>query len=196
MSSLLSSRGLSSRYRPSSGTVSPFHICSVLMAAGAISSLSDSLCCSSITWWLLVLAGNAGGRHAGGCGWLLVLAGGGDGSGSGWLRLMGAGGGYAGGLGWLAPSSIFCVIVASLLFQLGRDHCVFSISFRISPRWIFCRIALLRFGNSIRIAWIMAFLNCFECGEKLNCLELLGSWFFRIASHSIRIANHLINNNA
>ena len=44
------------------------------------------------------------------------------------------------------------------------------------------------------IAWIMAFPNCFECGKKLNCLELLGSWFFRIALNSIRIANHLIHN--
>ena len=58
-----------------------------------------------------------------------------------------------------------------------------------SSGWIFCRIELLRFGNLLRIAWIMAFPNCFECGKKLNCLELLGSWFFRIALNSIRIAS-------
>ena len=34
-----------------------------------------------------------------------------------------------------------------------------------SSRRTFCRVALLRFGNSIRVAWISFFLNCFEWGR-------------------------------
>ena len=48
---------------------------------------------------------------------------------------------------------------------------------------IFCRIALLRFENSIRIAWIMAFQNCFECGKNWiawNCLDQCFSELLRI----------------
>ena len=64
------------------------------------------------------------------------------------------------------------------------------------PRRILNRIVLavlLRFGNLLRIAWIMAFPNCFECGENWIAWNCLDHVCFRIALNSIGIANHLIH---
>ena len=47
------------------------------------------------------------------------------------------------------------------LLAFLRWHCQW-------PRLTFCRIALLRFGNSIRIAWIKVFPNCFTWERPLN----------------------------
>ena len=64
------------------------------------------------------------------------------------------------------------------------------------PRRILSRIVLavlLRFGNLLRIAWIMAFPNCFDCGENWIAWNCLDHVCFRIALNSIGIANHLIH---
>ena len=68
----------------------------------------------------------------------------------------------------------------------------FELKFEFKCFWHFSAIFMVNLLWEIellRIAWIMDFPNCFECGKILNCLELLGSWFFRIALNSIRIAN-------